>query len=498
MLEKKKKRIREKLKTVQTMFDSGFINMNNSKQIPSLLGATFKHMLGKLDGCKVFTSVGDCDMEIARRAKELDYFAIMSDDTDHVIFNAAHYLFSCRDFDLVSMKTHMFDRVNFFANIGLDRKYLPLLASVLGNDITRSQSHSKFLGKFIFHNFRNVKQLVENGVKYLKRQRFNIDLIARDMGLDGSLIHKSVNSYQYNSNPFVDEFEESNYWHNILRRAKERHRNCQAKRYIYPVLKGGRYELSYTLEDFSELRGFPPAAKLFQPLRQRVYGILFRELVEGEYATTVPELCVYDLSGYKPGNVTPSPIPPMTGSETYLILSTGGVRHPGLLNLWKDECNDRWPLFVKSVSETLDVDKIKSLYQDNKHYVVPTTALYLMKHEIAATDFSVDDWELYAFMIQAVDLSRYSVEDLGREPDPKPESKRVVHLSAIFGRAITTILLLMSACGFDLKHYGGRLNLEEVYPHLYGGRVVNHFGKPPPSTHDRDLNPGFPVGDSIV
>nr|CAD7446011.1 unnamed protein product [Timema bartmani] len=286
-------------------------------------------MLGKLDGCKVFTSVGDCDMEIARRAKELDYFAIMSDDTDHVIFNAAHYLFSCRDFDL-----------------------------------------------------------------------------------------------------------------------------------------GARYELSYTLEDFSELRGFPPAAKLFQPLRQRVYGILFRELVEGEYATTVPELCVYDLSGYKPGNVTPSPIP---RSETYLILSTGGVRHPGLLNLWKDECNDRWPLFVKSVSETLDVDKIKSLYQDNKHYVVPTTALYLMKHEIAATDFSVDDWELYAFMIQAVDLSRYSVEDLGREPDPKPESKRVVHLSAIFGRAITTILLLMGA-EFVQTHERGSEEIKAVLGKFGAGK----------------------------
>nr|CAD7446063.1 unnamed protein product [Timema bartmani] len=39
----------------------------------------------------------------------------------------------------------------------------------------------------------------------------------------------------------------------------------------------------------------------------------------------------------------------------------------------------------------------------------------------------------------------------------------------------------------------GRLNLEEVNPHLRGGRVENHLGKTPPSSPDRDSNLDLPV-----
>ncbi|CAG2053492.1 unnamed protein product [Timema podura] len=39
----------------------------------------------------------------------------------------------------------------------------------------------------------------------------------------------------------------------------------------------------------------------------------------------------------------------------------------------------------------------------------------------------------------------------------------------------------------------GRLNLEEVNPHLRGGRVENHIGKTTPSSPDRDSNLDLPV-----
>nr|CAD7445684.1 unnamed protein product [Timema bartmani] len=46
-----------------------------------------------------------------------------------------------------------------------------------------------------------------------------------------------------------------------------------------------------------------------------------------------------------------------------------------------------------------------------------------------------------------------------------------------------------SSCVLEL----GRLNLEEVNPHLRGGRVENHLGNPPPSSPDRDSNLDLPV-----
>nr|CAD7457443.1 unnamed protein product [Timema tahoe] len=44
----------------------------------------------------------------------------------------------------------------------------------------------------------------------------------------------------------------------------------------------------------------------------------------------------------------------------------------------------------------------------------------------------------------------------------------------------------------------GRLNIEEVNPHLHGGRMENHLGKNPPSSPDRDLNLDLPVLGSLA
>nr|CAD7589022.1 unnamed protein product [Timema genevievae] len=45
----------------------------------------------------------------------------------------------------------------------------------------------------------------------------------------------------------------------------------------------------------------------------------------------------------------------------------------------------------------------------------------------------------------------------------------------------------------ELEKELGRLNLEEVNPHLRGGRVENHLGKTTPSSPDRDSNLDLPV-----
>nr|CAD7429758.1 unnamed protein product [Timema monikensis] len=45
----------------------------------------------------------------------------------------------------------------------------------------------------------------------------------------------------------------------------------------------------------------------------------------------------------------------------------------------------------------------------------------------------------------------------------------------------------------DSQHELGRLNIEEVNPHLRGGRVENHLGNTTPSSPERDLNLVLPV-----
>nr|CAD7610387.1 unnamed protein product [Timema genevievae] len=45
----------------------------------------------------------------------------------------------------------------------------------------------------------------------------------------------------------------------------------------------------------------------------------------------------------------------------------------------------------------------------------------------------------------------------------------------------------------QMEQEWGRLNIEEVNPHLRGGRVENHLGKTPSSSPDRDSNLDLPV-----
>nr|CAD7589049.1 unnamed protein product [Timema genevievae] len=58
-------------------------------------------------------------------------------------------------------------------------------------------------------------------------------------------------------------------------------------------------------------------------------------------------------------------------------------------------------------------------------------------------------------------------------------------------KSLSEIIILISNIGLE-KELGG-LNLEEVNPHLRGGRVENHLGKTTPSSPDRDSNLDLPV-----
>ena len=47
-------------------------------------------------------------------------------------------------------------------------------------------------------------------------------------------------------------------------------------RQIYSILKWGVFENSYCLEDYRVAHQIPPSARLFLPLRKRLYGVLFK------------------------------------------------------------------------------------------------------------------------------------------------------------------------------------------------------------------------------
>ena len=77
-------------------------------------------------------------------------------------------------------------------------------------------------------------------------------------------------------------------WRKILELAEEKHRSCQAMIYLYNVILRKAYEMSGSLEDYRR-SDLEPVAKIYQPLRQRIYGVLF---YEKPTVTAVKEWCV--------------------------------------------------------------------------------------------------------------------------------------------------------------------------------------------------------------
>ena len=59
---------------------------------------------------------------------------------------------------------------------------------------------------------------------------------------------------------------------------------------IYSILKWKVYENSYCLEDYRVAHQIPPSARLFLPLRKRLYGVLLKESPQGD--TIVDEWCM--------------------------------------------------------------------------------------------------------------------------------------------------------------------------------------------------------------
>lgn len=100
---------------------------------------------------KVIQSLTENDIEIITYAKKNKSFAIMSQDTDFIIANAAQYYLSAKHLNLETMKTYLYDGQVLARVHDLSLKQLPLFATILGTDliipdVLRSY-HSSFFKK---------------------------------------------------------------------------------------------------------------------------------------------------------------------------------------------------------------------------------------------------------------------------------------------------------------------------------------------------------------
>ncbi|XP_021076852.1 constitutive coactivator of peroxisome proliferator-activated receptor gamma [Mus pahari] len=123
--------------------------------IPSGL-AIFTRFALKTLGQETFCSLQEADYEVASYGLEHNCLGILGEDTDYLIYDTCPY-FSIGDLCLESLQTVMLCREKLCESLGLRVADLPLLACLLGNDITPEGMFESFRYKCL-SSYASVKE----------------------------------------------------------------------------------------------------------------------------------------------------------------------------------------------------------------------------------------------------------------------------------------------------------------------------------------------------
>lgn len=123
--------------------------------IPSGL-AIFTRFALKTLGQETFCSLQEADYEVASYGLQHNCLGILGEDTDYLIYDTCPY-FSIGDLCLETLETIMLCREKLCESLGLHVADLPLLACLLGNDITPEGMFESFRYKCL-SSYASVKE----------------------------------------------------------------------------------------------------------------------------------------------------------------------------------------------------------------------------------------------------------------------------------------------------------------------------------------------------
>ncbi|GLG99189.1 Uncharacterized protein GBIM_05708 [Gryllus bimaculatus] len=420
------------------------------------------HAIKTSEGCEVHRSVKECDEEIADYARQHNCFAILGQDSDYVIYDGPQYYLSAVHLNVEKMTTINYNRWALSRQLQLAPSLLPLLASLVGNDIVRSDDLLPFHQRLCKpknrnprHNFKgrpSPRDVIYNVAKFIRdnvdeRNLFQaLPMISKrvfgDVG-KASHLQLSVRSYSVNtSTEHCPEKSESsqqtsvsqNSWMIIQKNAETRFKDGNLDSMVYAIMCGLPYESSTGLEDFRKLE-LPPSAAVYQPLRQRIYGIILHEMPGDPENRVVEEWCMAGEGS-------------LNGPSRVCVILPRPGSHPGLMALWDE--NDKseemlakkWALVAHAVSNGLDPDEVSSRF--------------------------LEPWEVNAFIATAVVLPTLSTPVLAKIQIEKADP-RAVQLACIFGRGASIIKMLMDVSPWH--YFDGKL-FQTMYQKAKSGKTA--------------------------
>lgn len=203
----------------------GFIELGLTKEYLSdategcMPGSAFNAiiMISKTFGDVHYSFRYECDLEMAQYATRQNALAIISSDTDFLIFDGPWRYWSAKDLHIGSfnqLRTIEFNRKGLQSVCSLSQHQLPLLATLLTNDYTH-EYHDQLLN--FYNSLGPMQYVVKNVARYVKKvgsvymsdldiRRLTQHVFGKSDDKIQRLIRQSLDSYNIDFVPLVVEY----------------------------------------------------------------------------------------------------------------------------------------------------------------------------------------------------------------------------------------------------------------------------------------------------
>uniref|UniRef100_A0A8D8LK43 Constitutive coactivator of peroxisome proliferator-activated receptor gamma n=2 Tax=Cacopsylla melanoneura TaxID=428564 RepID=A0A8D8LK43_9HEMI len=250
-----------------------------------------KHVLKE----RVIQSLTENDIEIITYGKKNKSFAIISQDSDFIIANAAQYYLSMKHLDLDTMTTRLYDGHVLAQVHNLKLNQLPLYATLLGTDLLNinilrpyhNQFYRKKDGKMdLDYFFRKLadecRQIdCDNNCEPNETDMLRIVRNVRTRGchsnfdeLQGMMLEsiQSFHAYQVEEELYLNKIEDEK-TRNTLKIGMLLYRQCWITSDLLMLLCSRTMEMSTCMEIFD--RNVKPVGMVLRRLRSVLYGATF-------------------------------------------------------------------------------------------------------------------------------------------------------------------------------------------------------------------------------
>uniref|UniRef100_A0A336LQ01 CSON000626 protein n=1 Tax=Culicoides sonorensis TaxID=179676 RepID=A0A336LQ01_CULSO len=157
---------------------------------------------------KTFDS--DVTFEMGCYAKENNVFAVMSDDTEFLIYEGNYRLWSVRKINFKDMTTKEFNKFNLRKALQLFPEHMPLFATLCGNDFNSDEKLKQF------HNSFPEKTKIKCIAKYVtkvknRNEDEDLEKISKRCGLTEEEIKLSYEKYDLNKLKKINDMNETQF-----------------------------------------------------------------------------------------------------------------------------------------------------------------------------------------------------------------------------------------------------------------------------------------------